>query len=62
MSGKEKEKSFGQIVEVLPDKGEIIVHNQKDKRDQERTFSFDMTFEPGCMQERIFKMAALPII
>ena len=44
MSSKEKEKSFGQIVEVLPEKGEIIVHNQKDKREQERTFSFDLTF------------------
>ena len=62
MSSKERDKNFNEIVQVLPERGEIIVHNQKDKRQQERTFSFDMTFQPGCLQENVFKMAALPII
>lgn len=62
MSEKEKDKGFGEIVTVVPERGEIVVQNQKDKREQERTFSFDMTFQPGCLQENVFKQAALPII
>jgi len=38
------------------------VHSIKDVGDKDRVFSFDMTFEPGCEQERVFKQAALPII
>lgn len=38
------------------------MHNIKDVGDKDRVFSFDMTFEPGCEQERVFKQAALPII
>jgi kinesin family protein 3/17 len=49
-------------VDVAPDRGEIVVHNTKDIGEKERVFSFDLTFEPGCLQERIFKQAALPII
>ena len=49
-------------MEVDPERGEITVHNQKDVGDKERVFSFDLTFQPGCLQENIFKKAALPII
>lgn len=38
------------------------MHSIKDVGDKDRVFSFDMTFEPGCEQERVFKQAALPII
>lgn len=38
------------------------MHNTKETGEKERVFSFDLTFEPGVLQERIFKQAALPII
>ena len=47
---------------MIPSRGEIVVHSTKDTGEKERVFSFDMTFEPGCHQERVFKQAALPII
>jgi kinesin family protein 3/17 len=62
MSSKEVKENFESIVEVAPERGEITVHNTKDSGEKERVFSFDLTFEPGCQQERIFKQAALPII
>lgn len=49
-------------MEVDPERGEITVHNKKDVGDKERVFSFDLTFQPGCLQENVFKQAALPII
>ena len=62
MSSKEVDKGFKEIVEVVEERGEIRVHNQKDIGEKERVFSFDMTFKPGCEQDLVFKKAALPII
>lgn len=62
MSSNETKKSFESIVDVIPERGEIVVHNKKDIGEKERVFSFDMTFEPGCEQQKVFKQAALPII
>lgn len=62
MSSNELNKNFDSIVDVIPARGEIVVHNKKDIGEKERIFSFDMTFQPGCLQESVFKQAALPII
>jgi hypothetical protein len=35
---------------VFPERGELVVHNNKDVGEKERIFSFDMTFKPGCKQ------------
>ena len=36
--------------------------NVKDVGEKERVFSFDMVFQPKCIQENVFKQAALPIV
>jgi kinesin family protein 3/17 len=62
LSSRELEHKNEPIVDVISERGEIVVHNTKDIGEKERVFSFDLTFEPGCHQEKIFKQAALPII
>jgi kinesin family member 3B len=62
MASSEVAKGFKAVVDVAPERGEIVVHSHKDFGDKERIFSFDMTFQPGCHQEVVFKQAALPII
>lgn len=44
LSSNEVKKNFEAIVDVFPERGEIIVHNKKDVGEKERVFSFDLTF------------------
>ena len=62
LSTKELASHENSIVDVIPERGEIVVHNKKQSGEKERVFSFDMTFEPNCLQVNVLKQAALPII
>ena len=47
---------------IVPERGEVIVKNVKSSGEENKVFTFDMVFEPECPQEKIFKQSTLPII
>ncbi len=62
MSSNEVEAGYETIVNINPERGEVVVTNTKEVGEKERVFSFDMAFNSTCPQKDIFDHTALPII
>jgi len=60
MSENEKKAGYSKVVQMVPDKGEVVISNGSDE--PPKVFTFDAVFNEMVMQKEIYDDAALPIV
>lgn len=60
MSENEKKAGYQKVVQMFPEKGEIVISNGSDE--PPKVFTFDAVFNEMVMQKEIYEDAALPIV